>query len=180
MGDNFGMTSSRPILRIVAVIQGALVWSMRVVCVLSGVAMAVTVFLGVFYRYALGDSLAYATGLPTVLFPYFIMSGAVLAAAKGEHLDVDFVLVRMPRALRRWLPLATKLLVIIVFSFVSFVGIGLLPTLALRTVPLLGWPASWAFYSVPIGFGILAIYTATDAVVALLGNEIESRTDNEG
>lgn len=141
---------------------------MRVACVAAGTVMAGAVFLGVFYRYVLGDSLAYATALPTLLFPYFVMSGAILAAAKEDHLNVDFVLARMPDLLRRWVPFATRLLVVVAFAFVALVCVELVPTIALRTMPLLGWPASWAFYSLPVGFGGLALYTATETLAGLL------------
>lgn len=151
-------------------VQNALVVAMKLVCVSIGSVMAVLVFLGVIYRYFLGSSLVYATALPTFLFPYLIMGGAVIAAARREHLSVDYALLRTPRVLQRWLPFLTKLLVVVAFVWVAIIAVRVLPTLATSITPLLGWPASWAFYSLPIGFSLLGFYAATEAIFDLLEN----------
>jgi TRAP-type transport system small permease protein len=158
-------------------LQAALVSVAKIVCVITGTIMIIMVALGVFYRYVLGDSLEYATALPTVLFPYFIMSGAILAAAHGQHLSVDYVLLRMPQRVQPWLLIATKLLVVVALILISLACLELLPTLARRVTPVLGWPASWTFYSLPLGFVGLAIYSVTDLLMDLLGSETEGEED---
>jgi TRAP-type C4-dicarboxylate transport system permease small subunit len=155
----------------VGVLQAALVTVAKLVCVITGTIMVIMVFLGVFYRYVLGDSLEYATALPTVLFPYFIMSGAILAAAFRQHLSVDYVLLRTPEQVQPWILVATKLLVAVALILISLACLELLPTLARRVTPVLGWPASWTFYSLPVGFVGLAIYSITDLLMGLLGDE---------
>ena len=154
----------------ISAIQNALVLLMKFICVLTGSVMAVLVFVGVIYRYFLGASLAYATALPTFLFPYLIMSGAVIAAARREHLSVDYALLRTPKVVQRWMPFTTKLLVAVAFVWVALIAVRVLSTLATSITPLLGWPASWAFYSLPAGFVLLGFYAATEAVSDLIGN----------
>lgn len=158
----------------VGVVQTALVTVAKVVCAITGTVM---VALGVFYRYILNDSLEYATALPTVLFPYFIMSGVILATASREHLGVDYVLLKMPERVQPWILAATKLLVAVALILISLAYLELVPTLALRVTLALGWPASWTFYSLPAGFIGLAIYSITDLLMDLLGDETEGEED---
>lgn len=141
------------------------------VCVATGALMAVLVFLGVFYRYVLNEGLAYANALPPFLFPYFIMSGAVVAAVRGEHLSVDYFLRKTPRVSQRWVPVLTRLLVAVVFLWVAAVSFELVPVLANRTDPVLGWPASWSFYSLPAGFALLALHSFIEGIRQLLTTE---------
>lgn len=140
-------------------------------CVATGTVMAVMVFLGVFYRYVLSEGLPYANALPPFLFPYFIMSGAVVAAVRGEHLSVDYFLRKTPEITQRWIPVLTKLLVTIAFVYIAAVSFELISVLANRTNPVLGWPASWSFYSLPLGFSLLAIHSLIEAVREVAGTE---------
>ena len=126
--------------------------------------MAVMVFLGVFYRYVLSEGLPYANALPSFLFPYFIMSGAVVAAVRGEHLSIDYFLRKTPKASQRWTPVLTKVLIAIAFVYIAAVSFELVPVLANRTNPVLGVPASWSFYSLPFGFALLAIHSLVKAI----------------
>lgn len=163
--------------RAVGAVQSALVTVAKIVCAITGTIMVIMVFLGVFYRYVLNASLDYATALPTVLFPYFIMSGAILAAPYGQHLSVDYVLLKMPKRVQPWILVATKLLVAVALILISLASLQLVPTLAMRTTPTLGWPASWTFYSLPVGFIGLALYSITDLLMDLLGEEAEGEED---
>lgn len=158
----------------VGAVQSALVTVAKAVCAITGTVMVIMVALGVFYRYVLGDSLEYATALPTVLFPYFIMGGVILAAASRQHLGVDYVLLRLPERVQPWILVTTKLLVAVAMILISLACLELVPTLARRVTPVLGWPASWTFYSLPAGFIGLAIYSITDLLMDLLGEEAES------
>jgi TRAP-type C4-dicarboxylate transport system permease small subunit len=151
-------------------------------CVGTGAVMAVMVFVGVFYRYVLSEGLPYANALPPFLFPYFIMSGAVVAAVRGEHLSVDYFLRKTPEISQRWIPVLTRALVTIAFVYIAAVSFELVSVLSNRINPVLGWPASWSFYSLPFGFSLLAIHSLIKAVREILDPEDEtaSNTANEG
>ena len=42
-------------------------------------------------RYASGASLQWANEVPELLFPWLVMSGVVLAAARGAHITTSFL-----------------------------------------------------------------------------------------
>ena len=52
-------------------------------------------------RYVAGTSLASASELPELLFPWMIMAGVVLAAQHGSHIAV-VILTQKLGASRRW------------------------------------------------------------------------------
>lgn len=140
----------------------------KVVALATGLVFGAAVFLGVFYRYVLGSPFPYAVELPRVLFPWFIMSGAILAAARDEHLRLEVLTGRLPRAARTALLAVTSLLVIFSLWVLADVATTMLPRVHQQTTPLLGWRASYGFASVPVGLGGIAVAVALRLVVALL------------
>ncbi|MFL6691688.1 MAG: TRAP transporter small permease, partial [Ramlibacter sp.] len=77
------------------------------------VTLSVTFFIlsvNVGLRYAMGSSLAWASELPELLFPWMIMAGVVLAAQSGSHIAV-VILTQKLGAARRWVLAAGSLVV---------------------------------------------------------------------
>lgn len=131
------------------------------VTVAATAVIGATLLLGVIVRYVLSGSLAWASELPVLLFPWLIMAGIVLAAARDEHLGVDFFARRLPAG---W-QVALQLLVLAGIAGLMLAMAAQAPSLLefmqYRLTPVLRWPSSWAFYSVPLG-------TVAVAVLALL------------
>lgn len=139
----------------------------KVVAVATGLVFGAAVFLGVVYRYVFVTSFPYATELPRVLFPWFIMMGATLAASRGEHLQLEVVTARLPRLARLALLVVTSVAVIFSFWVFTEVAIAMLPNMHRASTPLLSWPVSVGFASVPLGLGGIALCVALRLVVAL-------------
>ncbi|PWG65796.1 TRAP transporter small permease [Spiribacter halobius] len=125
------------------------------------VAIGCTLMLGVIVRYILAGSVAWASEVPVMLFPWLIMAGIVLAAVHEEHLGVDFFARKLPPAWQRALQLAVLVLVAALMLALAAQAPSILSFMQYRSTPVLGLPSTWAFYSVPIG--MLAV-----AAVALL------------
>src|SRR5262245_66219916 len=73
----------------------------RGVLYLSLAVVFVILSANVFLRYVSGTSLASASELPELLFPWMIMSGVVLAAQHGSHIAVVILTQKLGDA-RRW------------------------------------------------------------------------------
>lgn len=141
----------------------------KIVAVATGLVFGGAVFLGVVYRYVFASPFPYATELPRVLFPWFIMMGAVLAAARGEHLRLEVVTARLPRRLRLALLVVTSALVVFSFWVLVEVSVAMLPSMQRASTPLLDWPVSIGFASVPVGLGGIALCVALRLVTELFG-----------
>src|SRR4030095_15406168 len=53
-------------------------------------------------RYISGTSLASASELPELMFPWMIMAGVVLAAQHGSHIAVVILTQKLSQPVRRW------------------------------------------------------------------------------
>lgn len=132
-----------------------------VVVVATTAVIGATLLLGVIVRYVLSGSLPWASELPVLLFPWLIMAGIVLAAARDEHLGVDFFARRLPAAGQVALQLLVLAGIAGLMLAMAAQAPSLLEFMQYRLTPVLRWPSSWAFYSVPLG-------TVAVAVLALL------------
>ena len=141
---------------------------MRIICFFTGSVMAVTLLLQVIFRYFLGSSLSWATELPEMFFPWLAMSGATIAALKGQHLGVEYFVSKLPLRSRTFLFALTNLLIIIVLTTIAIVAFRMLILLGQQATPVLGVPRSYAFFSLPLGLICLAMVAASDTLLALV------------
>lgn len=148
----------------------AIFWAACTVVVITMTATGCTLMLGVIVRYILHGSLAWSAELPVILFPWMIMGGVVVAAANDKHLGVDYMVRRLPSRVSVLIDIGTRLLLIVLMAEVVAQAPALLRFLQYQTTPVLGWPASWAFYSIPagaVGVATLALLSLPDRVAAM-------------
>lgn len=109
-------------------------------------------------RYAAGSSLAWASELPELMFPWLIMSGVVLAAQHGSHIAIVILTQRLG-ALRRWVLVAGSLVVAGLYASLAVVAWPLVEIAADERTPILQVPGSVSVTSMMLGFSLLAIVT---------------------
>jgi hypothetical protein len=97
-------------LRACQAIDAAIDWLSRWTLSVSGTVLLAVLLLGIALRYVFTESLPWATELPTLLFPIFVMAGIVLAAQHGQHVAVEFLLNLLPTNGRRVLLVLVNLL----------------------------------------------------------------------
>lgn len=109
-------------------------------------------------RYAAGTSLAWASELPELLFPWIIMSGVVLAAQHGSHIAVVILTQRLGAA-RRWVLVAGSVTVAALYLGLSWASLPLMEIAADEYTPILNAPGSITVGCLLIGFLLLALIT---------------------
>ena len=109
-------------------------------------------------RYVAGTSLAWASELPELLFPWLIMSGVVLAAQHGSHIAVVILTQRLGAA-RRWVLLAGSLTVATLYLGLAYAGWPVLEIAADEHSPIMQVPGSVSVGCLLLGFVLLAIVT---------------------
>ncbi|WP_251976316.1 TRAP transporter small permease [Salinicola avicenniae] len=152
-------------------------WLGSVVVVTTTLVIGATLMAGVVVRYFLSGSLAWGNELPVILFPWLIMGGVVMAAARHQHLGVDFFLRKLPLRAARLLMVLVQLMVMALMALLIQQSFVLLTYMQYQTTPVLGWSATWAFYSLPLGaLGVLLL-----ALVDLIGlaSGVESPVEEE-
>jgi len=161
-------------------IRKTMVILMQAICLVTGFSIALTLMLGVIYRYILQSSLAWAAELPSILFPWFVMSGATLAAINRQHLGIDYFTAKLKGELQHWISLGIHILVVGILIGVAVISLDMLEILSRQMTPVLYWPRSWAFAGLPIGLFTLAMAALTEAADILLGPLKEKKGNREG
>ncbi|WP_420103982.1 TRAP transporter small permease [Bosea sp. (in: a-proteobacteria)] len=124
-------------------------------------------------RYVLDSGgFRFAQELPERLFPVFIMAGVVLGVQKGGHMAVETVLAMLGREGARLMLVVGHLIVIGSYVLLSHDILLLAEMLWIDRSPVMGIPASYGYYTIAIGLGLVIVVTATQAArVTLMGPE---------
>lgn len=130
----------------------------RGVLYLSLSSMFLILSANVGLRYAAGSSLAWASELPELMFPWLIMAGVVLAAQHGSHIAIVILTQRLG-AMRRWVLLAGSLVVAGLYASLAVVAWPLVEIAADERTPILKVPGSVSVSCMMLGFMLLAIVT---------------------
>jgi TRAP-type C4-dicarboxylate transport system permease small subunit len=109
-------------------------------------------------RYAAGSSLAWASELPELMFPWMIMSGVVIAAQHGSHIAV-VILTQKLGAARRWVLTAASLVVAGLYLGLAWAAWPVFEIAADERTPIMQVPGSVSVGCLLLGFVMLAIVT---------------------
>src|ERR1044071_2305558 len=116
-----------------AACRGVLYLTLSVVFVILSVNVAL--------RYAAGTSLASASELPELMFPWMIMAGVVLAAQHGSHIAVVLLTQKLGAA-RRWVLGGGSLIVALLYGWLAVAAWPLMEIAADEKSPLPQGPGS--------------------------------------
>jgi len=145
-----------------AVCRGVLYLTLGVVFVILSANVAL--------RYAAGTSLASASELPELLFPWMIMSGVVLAAQHGSHIAI-VILTQKLRGSRRWVLGGGALTVAVLYASLAVAAWPLMEIAADERSPILQVPGSVSVGCLMLGFALLALVTLIKLPVLWRGAE---------
>ncbi|WP_043459627.1 TRAP transporter small permease [Azohydromonas australica] len=110
-------------------------------------------------RYAMGTSIAWASELPELMFPWMIMAGVVLAAQHGSHIAVVLVTQKLAPAARRWVLTLGSLTVAALYTALAAMAWPLAEIAADEKTPILQVPGSVSVWCLLLGFALLAVVT---------------------
>jgi TRAP-type C4-dicarboxylate transport system permease small subunit len=110
-------------------------------------------------RYAAGTSIAWASELPELMFPWMIMAGVVLAAQHGSHIAVVLVTQKLAPTARRWVLTVGSLLVAGLYGALAAMAWPLAEIAADEKSPILQVPGSVSVSCLMLGFALLALTT---------------------
>jgi TRAP-type C4-dicarboxylate transport system permease small subunit len=109
-------------------------------------------------RYVAGTSLASASELPELMFPWMIMAGVVLAAQHGSHIAVVLLTQKLGAA-RRWVLAGASLTVAVLYASLAALAWPLMEIAADERSPMLQVPGSVGVWALMLGFALLSLVT---------------------
>jgi TRAP-type C4-dicarboxylate transport system permease small subunit len=122
-------------------------------------------------RYVAGTSIASASELPELLFPWMIMAGVVLAAQHGSHIAVVILTQKMGAA-RRWVLAGGSIVVAVLYGSLAVSGWHLMEIAADERSPILQVPGSVSVGCVLLGFALLSVVTLCKLPEVWAGHEV--------
>lgn len=133
--------------------------------VMAGFAvMGLVLALQIFMRYVVNRPLVWSEEFARYLFVWVTFIGAGYGVRHKIHISMEVFFVRLPKALRIGVAIATNLLSIAVFAYLIPWGIRFIEDQNEILSSAMGIPMSWVFVSVPIGCLIVCLRLAGDTV----------------
>lgn len=114
-------------------------------------------------RYSTGSSLQWASEVPELLFPWLVMSGIVLAAAKGAHITTTFLVGALSPAWQRRVAVVAWLLVAGLYGYLVKATYAMLEIVHDETSPILQVPGSVTYGCVMVGMALLSVLALKSA-----------------
>lgn len=145
------------------VIERGLIALCTVLLWLSTSVIFVILVANTVLRYATGASLQWANEVPELLFPWLVMSGVVLAAARGAHIATTFLMHTLLPAVRRIVTIVAWLAVAGLYFTVSWATYGMLDIVHDEKSAILRVPGSITYGCVMGGMVMLAVLALLSA-----------------
>ncbi|MDQ8030426.1 MAG: TRAP transporter small permease [Bordetella sp.] len=132
------------------------------------------VFGQVVLRYLTDEPIAWTEELSRYTFIWLVMLGAAEGSRRAGHFAIDLVTRRLEgRAARGYHGLVAGLEGV-AYAFLAVSGAVLLPIVSGQTSITLGVPLTVAYAAIPVGFGLMSLYSWSRCAKRLFSHEVES------
>ncbi len=172
---------SSPVVSLLDSVDRAIGMLCRSVVLGVGVALLVSIGIGVAARYVINvGGIHWAEELPKQLFAWFIMAGVVLALQSGNHIAVDLIMRFLGDQAKRLLLVFINLVICGAYIYMCFTALEVADITAAEINPMLGTPGSLPFFALAAGSALTAASALTLALrVALLGADAAPQPNPE-
>ena len=146
------------------------VW--RSILVLGAVLLTVlvaTTLLQVLSRYVLRQPFDWTEEAARYIFVWVGMLGAGIAAKDRAHFFVDLLLERMSPRLGKYVTVVTGVVSSTFLLAVSWAALELALSNGVQDSPVLTIPMSVPYFAIPVGLGLMALFTVSDTVRSIRG-----------
>ena len=146
------------VVRVIAVLT-------QVICVGSLATLFFALATNVFLRYAFKSGLGWAYDIHTVIFPWVIGSGAVLATIHGRHVAITLLRDNFSQEVGRIIYVTAQALVFIISIFVVWSSYPIVMAARFQKIYALGNISQiWGYLSITYAFVTIAILCVLDVI----------------
>lgn len=131
--------------------------TLKVVIGLLIVALVASVAMGVFYRYALRQSLHWATEVPNVILIWIVFLGSVVAFYERRHIVFDAVVEALPSGLSRGLRIVAELLVLAFLAVLTVYGYQIVMQAMNSLSDALKIPRGYFYICLPLSAALMGV-----------------------
>lgn len=136
---------------------------------LLSVVLTVSVFLQVLIRFVFKHPLPWTEEIARIAFVYCIFVGATIAVRENSHLQVDFLLVILPKPVARAAVFLGMLLVGVFLVFVTWQGVVLVLATGVQMSPVMQVPFKYLYLILPVSGAIMLLYLVANMLALIRG-----------
>jgi TRAP-type C4-dicarboxylate transport system permease small subunit len=145
------------------IVERAIVGVCRAVLWTSTIVIFVILCANTVLRYVTGSSLQWANEVPELLFPWLVMAGVVMAAARGAHITTVFLMEKLGFGARRVVGTLGWLAVVALYVVLTVATFRMLEVVHDEKSPILQLPGSITYACVMGGMAMLALLASFSA-----------------
>ena len=133
------------------------------------------VLYGVFFRYFLNNPLSWVLPVSRIILVWTGLLGISIAFKEGEHVALDFIVLKFPLVIQKIILLIGYILIVIYLFILVWKGfpIALQSTQLIMITEKLQIPLTWSIIAIPIGAAVNLIHIIP--IPLLIRKEIEER-----
>jgi len=120
--------------------------------------------IAVVMRYFVGRPLQSTEEISGLLMIWIVMLGAIAAEQDDQHLHIPLLLEMLPAKIATGINLVMTLFACVFLLYAAYVGLLLSMNAQFKVTGILRISYFWIDIAVPIGFAVIAIYTAQRAI----------------
>ncbi len=136
---------------------------------LLSVILTVSVFLQVLIRFVFKYPLPWTEEIARIAFVYCIFVGATIAVRENSHLQVDFLLVILPKRVARAAVFLGMLLVGVFLVFVTWQGVVLVLATGVQMSPVMQVPFKYLYLILPVSGALMLLYLVANMLALIRG-----------
>jgi TRAP-type C4-dicarboxylate transport system permease small subunit len=136
---------------------------------LLSVVLTVSVFLQVLIRFVFKYPLPWTEEIARIAFVYCIFVGATIAVRENSHLQVDFLLVILPKRVARAAVFLGMLLVGVFLIFVTWQGVVLVLATGVQMSPVMQVPFKYLYLILPVSGALMLLYLVANMLALIRG-----------
>lgn len=122
------------------------------------------VLLNVIFRYFLNSGIYWSEEVATSCFVWSVFIGAAGAYRTGAMLGIDLLVNKFPRTARTAIKVIVQFILLIINCYIVYLSILYIDHTHSIATSVLGVSSVWVSASIPVGFGLTAIYTVMHIV----------------
>ncbi len=170
-------SATGPLGPMVSTIDGLIRWVCAIILWAGFFALFLPTLANAILRYSTNESLIWSVEVVQLVFPWFIMAGATLAAQHSRHIGVEFFIRLLPRKMTRWVTIPVQLIILVGAFGVIYVFLGLgrfeggIEFAAGEVMyTSLQLPQSYSYMAILFGYSMLTITALTNLYRQFMGN----------
>lgn len=156
-----GVGPGGPTPGLVQAVDMGVVWLARVIVCATLTALFAILFLNVVLRYLFDSGLVWSQEVSTLLFPWLVIAGAVLAAQTDKHVSVCVLVEALPGSVGRWVLIGINVLIVLMAIVVVDAALTILEASHRNRLAVTHIPQSYGYASLIYGYAMLGLTALT-------------------